>query len=459
MRIFFTTPYSGKQQYQPFIDEIIDVLHAHEVIIDSPENTETYQKALHEYEAMGISPSRAHYEFVTRGIVDADLVIIEASQESLRMGHEITMSLLFGKPTLVVSQNKNYADYITHQLLTGVLYQTKDQLHDIIRKFITKDRSGDLQAPTNTPTIGAAVDHRRLTTLSSMRQQALLDSSDYGKFADLAEHDPEAAYERAKRIFSDLPVEKAWSNYAYIYQEDVPDYVFDGILDHILALLDKYGVKKDDQVVDAFTHGGMVARYLAKSNYTNLTSFSSSRQMLSQTFKLCADIPEISIVEASPDSLRLSEQARAIIWIDYTTNFALTEKDLEEQLQNLVNNLQPGGYMIFDVRTPTGWDAYFFSEKVATFATKNFQRIWLQTPDHTTKLINFDIMIRTKQNTGEWGQWHREQLVDRMWSLDEVRTIVGRLKQCELTAIYNDDFQPMNDNHEPNLAYFVVKRQ
>lgn len=454
MRIFFTTSYSGKVRFQPFIDEVMDVLQANEAIVVSPENTEEYQKALREYESLGLPPTRAHYEFITRGIAEADLVIIEASQESLRIGHEITVALLFHKPVLVASQKKNYAHYIHNSLLTGFRYKTKAELRKKIEQFIKNDdiRQAEPQA------VGAAVDSHRLTISATMRQSALLDKGDFGGFADLAEQNPEKAHAHIQQVLGTLPVGKTWSAFAYIYGEDTPDYVFENAIARIVGILENKGVKKRDHIVDAVTHGGMVGRFLAKNSYTTISSFNSSREMLSQTYKLCADTPEISIIEASPQTLKLSKPAKAVIWIDNTTNLALTEKELKHQLQNLLDNTESGGYILFDIRTVTGWKAYFLSEKVATFATNNFQRISINLPDDTSKLLYVDTFIRTKQNTGSWGQWFREQTTSRMWSMAEIEAIVGQLKNCKIEAVYDDEFQAVGKDYEPSLAYFLLKK-
>lgn len=432
----------------------MDALQANEAIIVSPENTDEYQQALHEYKSLGIPPTRAHYEFITRGIAEADLVIIEASQESLRIGHEITVALLFQKPVLVVSQKKNYARYIQDSLLTGFQYKTKTELREKIEQFIKND---DIRqsAPQ---TAGAAVDSHRLTISATMRHSALLDKGDFGSFADLAEQNPEKALAHIQQVLGKLPVGKTWSAFAYIYNEDTPDYVFENAIARIVRILKNKGIKKRDHIVDAVTHGGMVGRFLAKNGYTTISSFNSSREMLSQIYKLCADTPEITIIEASPETLKLPKPAKAVIWIDNTTNLALTEKDLKRQLQNLLDNTESGGYMVFDVRTVKGWKAYFLSEKVATFATNNFQRISLNLPDDASRLIYFDTFIRTKENTGRWGQWHREQMTSRMWSMNELEVLVGQLKSCQIEAVYDDEFKPVSKGREPSLVYFLLKK-
>ncbi len=50
-------------------------------------------------------------------------------------------------------------------------------------------------------------------------------------------------------------------------------------------------------------------------------------------------------------------------------------------------------------------------------------------------------------------------MTERMWTLDEVKTVVEGLNGVELEGIYADDFAPLKDtNHEPGLAYIVLNK-
>lgn len=48
-------------------------------------------------------------------------------------------------------------------------------------------------------------------------------------------------------------------------------------------------------------------------------------------------------------------------------------------------------------------------------------------------------------------------MVDRMWLLDEVKLVIGRLQDCKLEGIYDENFSLITDDYEPSLAYFVLK--
>lgn len=460
MRIFFTTPFSGKRDFQPFIDEVIKILKKGRTTIISPENPELYAKAIHEYEASGLQFSKAHYAFITHGIAEADMVIIEASQESLRIGHEITLALIYGKPTLILSQNRNFANYILHELLTGAQYANKQELRRIVEQFLESGAS-HLQGSTPiTQSVEAAVDSLRLATFATMRQHALRDNGEFGRLAELAESNPDIAHKQVYEVFGNLPVGKPWSAFASIYNEDTPDFIFSGALQFIDSIFKVGGVKKSDLIVDVYTHGGTIARQLLQMGYKKHLAVNEHREILARTYQLCADKPAIQIMEAKTEALKLLQPAKAMVWIDYTSNLTLVEKELQAQLQSLIDNLEPEGTLVFDLRTILGWKTYFFTEKVATLATPNFQRISANTLDPQARLIHFDRFIRVKEPDGLWGEWRREQMTDRLWSIDEIKAIIARVKGARLDALYSDNFVKLDlkDTEETSLVYFVIKK-
>jgi hypothetical protein len=148
-----------------------------------------------------------------------------------------------------------------------------------------------------------------------------------------------------------------------------------------------------------------------------------------------------------------------MVWIDFSSNFALNETELYAWLSNLIANLTLDGILMFDVRTKVGWNIDFFKQKVTAYETDNFQRLWINMPDYDKQQITFDIFIRVKDKNGEWLPWEREQMTERMWSLTEIKTTINKLKGVELLDIYKDDFAVLKQGEtEPGLAYIILKR-
>ena len=457
MRVFFTTPYRGKQHYQPFIDEALAVLRKKKAVLITPEDQPQYQVALEKLELEGWSAEQAHYAYILHGIAEADIVVMEASQESFRVGHEATLALLYSKPVLILSQHVNYSQYIPHELLFGAQYQTKKELRSALLEFLDKADDYLSKASETAQAIGGAADALHMAALASTRHTSLRDPGEFGDWARLAERDPAKAYAHIQRALGELPVQPAWSVFAPIYNEDTPDHIFSGVAQFVHRIFKKHNIDPDDLIGDVATRTGAFARNLVSLGYDNILAFDSSREMLSEAFRLCAHLPSIKLMEADIATVRLPVHAKAMVWVDFSSNFALSSATLCTWIQNLMSNLAPGGLLFFDIRTITGWQVSFFRQKVTTFSTTNFQRIWINLPDYDQKTITFDIFIRTRQSDGSWGPWRREQMHERMWHFKEVYDIADALHGCTVEGVFDDNFSPVKQQ-EPGLAYFLLKK-
>ncbi len=134
MNIAVIVPYAGKQKYQPVYDSIIDAVEHNGGHVLSPEKDEKY-KAILSRDARLRDPARAHYEFIRKGIIDSDAVIVEVTHEDFKMGHETTLALLYRKPVLALSQSFDFGTYIHHPGFYGVQYKP-DELPEVIKTFL-----------------------------------------------------------------------------------------------------------------------------------------------------------------------------------------------------------------------------------------------------------------------------------------------------------------------------------
>ncbi len=460
MRIFFTTPFDVTKKHQVYIDAILDTLHTNAVSVISPEEQRQYVSSLKQYEAKGMQPERAHYAFITHGIAEADMVIIEATNEDIRVGHEVTLALLYGKPTLVLSQKVDFAKYIPHELLQGATYKTEADAQHHVKKFLDDAEKNLARVVETAQSLENGADSLHTAALASIRQHALRDTSEFGEWARLSEKDPEGAYKAIQKSLGKLPVGLPWSTFAPVYNEDSPDYIQTGVAKFVDTVLRQHRIKKSDYVVEAATGTGALLRVMANLGYRNLAGFDNSRPMLAEAFRLCAYMPDIHLFESDIAQLEMNNKPNAIIWPDYSSNFALTTQVFHDMLQRLIDTMADKGALIFDVRTLAGWQVNFYRQKVTTFSTPNFQRVWINLPDYDKHLITFDVFIRQRTVDGKWTEWQREQMTERMWLLDEVKKIVSGLNGVRLKGIYADDFAPLESvDHEPGLAYFVLEKK
>lgn len=148
MKIFFTSPYDGKKVYQPYIDRILKTIESAGATVVSPEKSRDYFDTFRDENVKKLGDAhRIHYEFIRQGIANADAVIIEASFEDFRVGHEATLAIIYKKPVLCLSQKKDYGDLIRHEAFQGALY-TDNNLESLVLAFL-KGVSGKIRSKRN----------------------------------------------------------------------------------------------------------------------------------------------------------------------------------------------------------------------------------------------------------------------------------------------------------------------
>ncbi len=138
MKIFFITPFEGKKHYQKDVDKIIEIIESTGAKVLSPEKTREYQDAFREENLKKFgSRESIHYEFIKQGVLNADAIIVEASHEDFRVGHETTLAVLHRKPVLCLSKNIDFGKYIRHEGFRGAQYNEKN-IKGIVLNFLSE---------------------------------------------------------------------------------------------------------------------------------------------------------------------------------------------------------------------------------------------------------------------------------------------------------------------------------
>ena len=137
MKLFWTASYSGKQKYQSDYDLVgraIDQVADLEVI--SPEKG-NYQSLLPPRIKVSLEsePAKLHYEAIRRGILWADAVIIEISEEDFQLGHEATLAIQSKKHVLCLSSREDFSNKISNRYFHAAKYN-KMTIDQIIEDFL-----------------------------------------------------------------------------------------------------------------------------------------------------------------------------------------------------------------------------------------------------------------------------------------------------------------------------------
>jgi trans-aconitate methyltransferase len=223
--------------------------------------------------------------------------------------------------------------------------------------------------------------------------------------------------------------------------------------------LSKNKIKKDELLIETAAGTGILSRLLADHGYTNIFAFDKSEEMLSLAKQLSKRYTGINYSKTDIKSFKLKRRAKCIVWVDFSTNFSLTLISLKNRLQKLINNLESGGILIFDIRTLSGWQTDYFKKMIRIKETKKYQRIWVNKHNYTSKRISFDIFIREKDKMNKWQPWKRGFMIEKMWEKKEILELINRLDNHEIIGCYNENFEKISlRSKEPLVYYFILKK-
>lgn len=148
MKIFYTASYYGKEKYQKYYDKILQAINETGVELISPEKG-NYKEIIPKPQRKNIKSERkVHYEAIKRGILWADAVIIEISNEDFQLGHEATLAIQNKKPVLCLSLHEDFSEKINNRYFHGAKYNVHN-LRPVIQNFIKKYKKGMLSERFN----------------------------------------------------------------------------------------------------------------------------------------------------------------------------------------------------------------------------------------------------------------------------------------------------------------------
>lgn len=141
MKVFWTASYTGKDKYQKFYDLIGRTLESlPDLEIISPEKGNYLDMVPPTLRTkLSSDPTHLHYEAIRRGILWADAVIIEVSNEDFQLGHEATLAIQAKKHVLCLSVNENFADKIDNRYFHGAKYN-RATLEEQVEDFLSLAR-------------------------------------------------------------------------------------------------------------------------------------------------------------------------------------------------------------------------------------------------------------------------------------------------------------------------------
>lgn len=135
MKIFYTASYYGKEKYQKYYDMVLKVIEATKAELIATEKG-NYKQILSDKEIKQLKkPLLIHYEAIKKGILWADAVIIEISNEDFQLGHEATLTIQNKKPVLCLSIHEDFSKKINNRFFFGARYNEYN-VEEIVENFI-----------------------------------------------------------------------------------------------------------------------------------------------------------------------------------------------------------------------------------------------------------------------------------------------------------------------------------
>ncbi len=137
MKIFYTASYYGKSKYQKYYSMVLRAIEdIPNIVVISPEK-ENYLQILSNSERKALKePKKIHYEAIRRGILWADAVIIEISNEDFQLGHEATLAIQNKKHVLCLSTHEDFGEKIGNRYFKGAKYNEYN-VEEIVENFVS----------------------------------------------------------------------------------------------------------------------------------------------------------------------------------------------------------------------------------------------------------------------------------------------------------------------------------
>ncbi|EKE05275.1 MAG: hypothetical protein ACD_19C00372G0001 [uncultured bacterium] len=173
MEIFYTASYYGKSKYQKFYNLVLMTLENANADIISPEKG-NYLEVLTKKELTSFKdPKIRHYEAIRKGILYADAVVIEVSNEDFQLGHEATLAIQNKKHVLCLSVHEDFSVKIKNRYFHGAKYNELN-IEEVIVDFLKKVRGETLGNRFN-----MFLSNRQLAFLQEISERRGVNKSEY----------------------------------------------------------------------------------------------------------------------------------------------------------------------------------------------------------------------------------------------------------------------------------------
>jgi hypothetical protein len=171
LKIFFTASYYGKKKYQRYYDLVLKKLEECNTEVMGTEKGD-YAKLVGKKGEI-FDDKHLHYDAIKKGIVWADAVVVEMSQEDFQLGHEATLAIQSKKHVLCMSTNEDFSKKIFNKYFHGARYN-EFNAGKVIKEFLSKVKGEKLSERFN-----MFLSKRQVEYLKKVAEEKEIGKSEY----------------------------------------------------------------------------------------------------------------------------------------------------------------------------------------------------------------------------------------------------------------------------------------
>jgi len=242
---------------------------------------------------------------------------------------------------------------------------------------------------------------------------------------------------------------EAYTDFAKVYSEMMSDTPYEKWEKYLAKILKKYKIT-DGLVLDLGCGTGEMTRRLKNRGY-DMIGVDLSEEMLFSAYE--QDHDGILYLNQDMRSFELYGTVRAVVSVCDSMNYLTEDGDLEKVLKLVNNYLDPGGIMIFDLKTP-----YFYRHVLGngTIAEEleSVYCVWENEYDSEKRLNEYDLTFFFKD--GDSYKRSSEVHIQRAFTLREIRAAV-KASGMELISVTDADTK--KDITKKSERIYVIARE
>ncbi len=251
---------------------------------------------------------------------------------------------------------------------------------------------------------------------------------------------------------------EAYTGFAQVYDKFMDNIDYDGWCEYIIKLLKKNGIDPqkgnihgNNIVLDMGCGTGSVTSRLSNAGF-DMIGVDNSYDMLNIAMEKRAD-DDILYLMQDMRELELYGTVAAVVSVCDSINYITEYEDLVDVFRNVNNYLDPGGVLIFDLKTKK----YFsdLGESIIAEDREECSFIWDNYYDEDECINEYQISFFVKDEDGRYSKYSEEHY-QRAYSIEEIKSA---LDEAGLQFVASYEAFTENDANEDNDRIYIIAKE